>query len=69
MSPELRAFKHYRKNSCNYIKPYQHLPWNEIDYDQIHRDVANKFKADFDKFQNLLRISHERIVNRVLGDK
>jgi len=65
MSPELKAFRHYKKDK-QYLNRILLIPFgsdiNEL-YD-IYREVCVIYGADLEKFFEIMDISHKRYCRR-----
>jgi hypothetical protein len=67
LSPELRAYRHYKK----YIDYYSAmLIENYSDNitetsNEIYKEIASKFGADYIKLREIISITYERFVDRV----
>ncbi len=46
MTPELKAFRHYRKNIDHYLEKMKQWWGDEEKYEEMNREIAFKFNAD-----------------------
>ncbi len=64
MKPELRAFKHYRKNIDYYLSLMEYFWGDDEKLFEMHTKIAEKFGADAKKLQDIIYISYLRGVER-----
>lgn len=64
MTPELKAFKHYKKNIDYYLKRMEEF-WGDDDKQlQMHQEIADTFAANVEIFRKIITISYERSIER-----
>lgn len=66
-SPELKAFRYYKKNLDYYLERFGCLNILD-DYEglkDIYKEIATKFDADYEKLMDICSISYERYTERV----
>jgi hypothetical protein len=66
MSPELKAYKYYIKNSEKYLEEII-KSWKSDDKHIVYKKIASKFGADYKKMLDLIDISYNRYIDRSLG--
>jgi hypothetical protein len=64
MSPELNAFRHYKKNIDYYLSMIESLGFDDIKLIQMYDEIANKFGGSGAKLMELLQISYNRSIDR-----
>ena len=64
LTPELKAFKHYQKNICQYLKDIESFFGDDEKLVEHYCRIAGQFGADPAKLMELRRISYERSVER-----
>jgi hypothetical protein len=65
MTPELKAYKYYLKNSSKYLEEIIES-WKSDDEHIVFKKIADKFGADYKKMLNFIDISYKRHVDRSL---
>lgn len=69
MSPELKAFKYYRKNQDFYLEEMKHFWGDDKKLYEMYESVAAKFGASGEKLMEINQISYQRYIDRVFKIK
>lgn len=64
MTPELKAFRYYKKNINEHLEKLEPFWGNDEAMEKIYKELADKFSADHQKLMNIIWISYEREVDR-----
>lgn len=64
MTPELKAFRYYRKNIDYYLSRLEPFWGDDQKLLELNREIAEKFGADVRKFMDIKEISYNRSVER-----
>jgi hypothetical protein len=64
LTPELRAFKYYKKNINYYLNQMSFWWGDDKKQEEMYQEIASKFGADYKKFMEINCISYERSVER-----
>jgi hypothetical protein len=64
MTPELKAFRHYKKNIDHYIEEMSEWWGDDEKQEQMYKRIADKFNADYKKLIEINYISYKRSVER-----
>lgn len=64
MSPELKAFKFYKKNIDRYLQEMQYFWGDDEKLIKMYENIAIEFGADARKLMDINYISYQRSVER-----
>jgi hypothetical protein len=64
MTPELKAFRHYRKNIDYYLEKMKHWWGNDKMREQMLQEISDEYGANNKKLMAIMQISYERSVER-----
>jgi hypothetical protein len=69
MTPELKAFRYYRKNIDRFLEEMACFWGNNEKLREAYDGIAAKFGADGSKLMDIVQISYRRSVERSFGQK
>jgi hypothetical protein len=64
MTPELKAFRHYKKNIDHYIQEMSEWWGDDKKQEQMYKHISDKFNANYKKLMEINYISYKRSVER-----
>jgi hypothetical protein len=64
MTPELKAFRHYKKNIDHYIEEMSEWWGDDEKQEQMYKRISDKFNANYKKLMEINYISYKRSVER-----
>lgn len=64
LSPELKAYMHFKRNLDYYIDEIGLIFGDDEKLEEIYKEVAEKFNADYEKLVKLRQISYGRSIER-----